>query len=47
MYYILSSYDYTALINLSGIEQNKISQAVFNPDINNRSSLSLAKNELA
>lgn len=47
MYYILSSYDYTALINLSGIEQNKISQAVFNPDINNKSSLSLAKNELA
>ncbi len=46
MFYILSAHDYSALINLSNIEQNNISQAVYNPDINNRTSLTQAKNEL-
>ncbi len=47
MFYILSAYDYSALICLSNIEQNNISQAVFNPDINNRTSFNQAKSELS
>ena len=46
MFYILSAYDYSALISLSGIPQNSISQAVFDMDINNRSSFTQAKSEL-
>lgn len=46
MFYILSAYDYSALISLSGITQNSISQAVFDLDINSRSSFTQAKSEL-
>ena len=47
MFYILSAYDYSALISLSNIEQNNISQAVYDPDINNRTSFNQAKSELS
>ncbi len=47
MFYILSAHDYSALIALSDIKQNYISQAVYNPDINSKTSFTRAKSELS